>query len=356
MLKDYFHLTPSQLNLYNSIISFAFIFKPAYGFISDNFLICGSRREIYLVIFGLLASIIYVNLSFFHISVLFVTSLQIIINISSGMLNSVSQAFLVEDSNISLNQENDLEKVNLNLNNSTIIENPQEEANKRTSRTNDNVSLFYFLDSFGLLSISFLSGFLTQNLGFSDVFLLCAIFPFIMSIIGFILFNKADFIKKKFKKTLVSRIRTACGYICQKEIILPIILIFIISLQPSTYDALMYFYMNDLKFDYEFIGLIQVAGSIGSIISIALFNRFCKKIKIRNLILLAIISEIMINLFQLIQIFKLDYIIFRISPKLFALFYQTIYNLTQELQNMPIFVLTCKLCPMNSEEFIYEIG
>ena len=357
ILKDYFHLSPSQINLYNSIISFSYLLNPLYGLISDNLLICGSRRESYLIIFGFVSSLIYATISCFYTSFLLVLTLQILITFSSGIINSVCQGFLVEDSNFSTYTESDSEKINLNQHSTNNIGNSQKKMeDQRDRRANDNVSLYYFLDFIGIMFISFLSGFLTQNLGFSKVFLLCSLFPFIISIIGFIIYNKGANYKKKLAETFKSRIRRACRYISNKEIFLALIFIFIISLQPSTYDALMYFYINDLEFDYEFIGLTQVFGSIGCLLGITLFNRLCKNINVKKVILYAIIAEIIVNLLQLIQIFKIDYTIFNMNPKIFAIIFQTLSSLIQEMQTMPILVFICILCPINSEAFIYEIG
>jgi len=64
MFKDDFGMSPAAMSMATSVISFPWIIKPIWGFISDTYPIFGYKRKIYLGTFGLIGALGYLVLAF----------------------------------------------------------------------------------------------------------------------------------------------------------------------------------------------------------------------------------------------------------------------------------------------------
>ena len=138
-----------------------------------------------------------------------------------------------------------------------------------------------------------------------------------------------------------------------KAILLPIIFIFLFTLTPSTYDAMFYFYMNELHFDYEFIGRIQLVSSLAMMVGTIIYYKWLYTHSFKRLITIATIIVTLFNLVQLLQILRVNVKI-GIPDTYLALSLDLITNSLGQLQLIPVLVLACKLCPKNLEAAIYE--
>ncbi len=138
-----------------------------------------------------------------------------------------------------------------------------------------------------------------------------------------------------------------------KVIFLPIMFIFLFTITPSTYDAMMYFYMNELHFDYEFIGRVNLVSSAAMMVGILLYYRWLCKYSFKPLITFSTIVATVFNLLQLLQILRVN-VALGIPDTYLALSLDLLTNSLAELQLMPVLVLACKLCPKKLEAAIYE--
>jgi len=178
LLKDQFGMDPGELNAYYTFINFLFLLKPLYGFVTDSCPILGRHRQPYIILCGILAAVLWILMGFGANNGIIATLLMFLINGMLGLISSVSQALVVEDSQERKKQE-ELAKNAQNSDENAVSYND----NKAVK----NVSLFFILDSIGLLLSAYLSGFLVEKFSLLNVFIIAAFVPFIISIIGFAL-------------------------------------------------------------------------------------------------------------------------------------------------------------------------
>ena len=147
--KDNLELTPTQLALFNSISSSVWLLKPLFGFISDSFEICGTKRKFYLCFFSLLQVIAWIVLSQFVNGFWGAVFVQSVVNMGTGFINVIGEAIMVELS-------------------------AQEPENNNTAR---NISNYLTLTAISMLISSYLGGFLLNFYSVRYVFLITALFP-----------------------------------------------------------------------------------------------------------------------------------------------------------------------------------
>jgi len=111
--------------------------------------------------------------------------------------------------------------------------------------------------------------------------------------------------------------------------------------------------MNELHFDYEFIGRIQLVSSLAMMCGIIVYYRWLSKHTFKKLITISTIFATIFNLIQLMQILRIN-IKLGIPDTYLALSLDLITNSLAQLQLMPVLVLACKLCPKHLEAAIYE--
>lgn len=155
-------------------------------------------------------------------------------------------------------------------------------------------------------------------------------------------------------KSCTYKLKKIYQFLKMKVILLPIIFIFLFTITPSTYDGMMYFYINELKFDYEFIGRIQLVSSLAMITGIVIYYNWLSDNPFKKLIIGCTIVATIFNLLQLILIMRWNHFI-GIPDTYLSLSLDLATNTLAELQLLPVLVLACKLCPKHLEATIYEV-
>ena len=94
--KDNLKLSPYDLSLFDSISSFVFLAKPIYGFISDSYPVCGSRRKFYIILCSVLQMGVWLALSNLVNNFWGAVFAQMANNITSGFMNVIGDGLMVE--------------------------------------------------------------------------------------------------------------------------------------------------------------------------------------------------------------------------------------------------------------------
>ena len=350
LLMDKFKLNPDETNFHYTFVSSLFILKPFYGLLTDSCYICGRKRQPYILIAGILASLLWIGMIYFTNTAVMATLLMCLINLMMGMISTTSQALVIEDSREKKEgaQEHEFDNV----------------------RATKNISMFFSLDSIALLLSSYLSGYLVKKYSLSTVFLISSIFPFLISAFSFILceskFSLYFFIGRvehkpedglkgnKKSRSFKQQIRRIWCFVKMREIFLPLIFIFLFTLTPSTYDAMFYFYIYELDFDYEFIGRIQFVASLAMFLGIVIYYNFLSTSPFKKLIIGCTIVASIFYLLQLVLVLRWN-LALDIPDTYLSLTLDLATNTLAELQTMPVLLLACKLCPRDLEASIYEV-
>lgn len=94
--KDELGIQPAQLSIFDSISSSVWLLKPLFGFITDSFAVCGAKRRFYLIFCSLLQAAVWLWLAFVVKSFWTAVFAQVLINMSTGFINVIGEALIVE--------------------------------------------------------------------------------------------------------------------------------------------------------------------------------------------------------------------------------------------------------------------
>ena len=94
--KDDLGIQPAQLSVFDSISSSVWLLKPIFGFITDSFSVCGAKRRFYLIFCSVLQAAVWLWLALVVRSFWSAVLAQVLINISTGFINVIGEALIVE--------------------------------------------------------------------------------------------------------------------------------------------------------------------------------------------------------------------------------------------------------------------
>jgi MFS family permease len=130
------------------------LLKPLFGFISDSFAVFGTKRKFYLIFFSVSQGLTWFWLSKWVTGFYMAVFAQVLINISTGFINVIGEALIVEMSKL-------------------------DEA-----QTSNNVASYLSLTAVSMLFSSYLGGFLLDYMSVRQIFQISAIFPIVTLISG----------------------------------------------------------------------------------------------------------------------------------------------------------------------------
>ena len=328
--KDNLNLSPSQSALIQSILSFPYILKPFFGFISDVFPFFGYKRKSYLIFNSIIILISWMLLSFLNLSLYLTISILLIKAISKTFLNACSSAVLVE---ISKNKKHEKDEKKLEKFNASIIY-----INLGTilSSTTRGIALEYLSN---------------QNIFFISGIMSC------MDIIAGIMYHENkikikecgdntsddthdqeafDYNKKGSCKKLYEIIK-------KREIILLSIYLLVMTLVPSYYESSFYYLTDKKGFTKRNFGhltiILMVLFLVNSILNKDYLNKYSKK---KVIIYMTIISFLFSSLYYV-------FISFDLSSKLIVFIGVSLYISFKSLSVKPIFNLAFLACPKGYE-------
>jgi len=365
------------------ITGLPWIIKPLWGMISDNIPLFGYRRKSYLLVGGLLAALCFFALSTFSISAYTGVTILLIASLCGAFNSVIGEALIVESA------QNNNERTDIT------------EADRQSEASN-NVSFFFGVKSVGVLISAYTGGWLLGYVSKYTVFYITMMFPLIAGLSSWLLPERrisnsntqrepsAIEIVSSDSSTTIDAVAVDSDnsehnhYGAQEETALlreedtlppsnssenwkkittfvsnpliykPIIFIFIFSLTPSTGSAMFFYYTNQLGFTTEFMGEIQLASALASILGIWIFNRYFKNTSFVKIFLWSAIICTVANLSQILLVTGMNRTL-GMSDKMFCLTGNLLIQVFAELNIIPILVLACRLCPKNVEGTMYAL-
>lgn len=67
LFKDDLHVSPANLSIIEGLISFPWVIKPLWGYITDSFPLFGFRRKSYLIILSFFEFLLWLCLAFYSL-------------------------------------------------------------------------------------------------------------------------------------------------------------------------------------------------------------------------------------------------------------------------------------------------
>ena len=326
-LKDELLLSPVQMSTIIGISTIPWMIKPLYGFISDSFPLFGYHRKPYILLSGIIGCAAWVCLGTVVHTSSMATMMILLSYLSIAISDVIIDSIVVQRARI------------------------ETEANVGSLQ-----SLCWGTTAIGGLCTAYFSGLLLEYFSTRTVFLITALFPLVMSSVTWLIAeqpvdkneqNKKD---NNTKNQLV-QIRAA---ITKEAILLPTLFIFFWHATPNAEAAFFYFTTNELHFDPEFLGRVQLVTSFASLIGVWVFQRYLKTIPFRVMFTWGILLSTALGMTTLLLVTHTNRLL-GIDDHWFSLGDSLIITVIGKIVFMPILVLSTKLCPPGIEATFFAL-
>lgn len=323
-LKDDLGLTPAQVAAMMGIAALPWVIKPVFGFISDSVPIFGYRRRSYLVLSGILGCLAWVGMAS-----IVRTSLAATIAIVLSSLSVAISDVIVD---------------------SLVVERVRQESQ---SDAGSLQSLCWSATALGGIMTAYFSGWLLSHMSTQSVFLITATFPLLVSAVAGLIADP----KVKTQINLDStkhQVRQLWQAITQKQILLPVIFVFLWQATPSSEAAFFFFTTNDLGFDPEFLGRVRLVTSLAALLGIWVFQRYLKAVPVRRIFLWSTLIAAALGMTTLLLVTHANRAL-GINDQWFSLGDSLILTVMGQIAYMPVLVLAARLCPPGIEATMFAL-
>lgn len=329
-LKEDLGLNPAQMSALTGIAALPWVIKPIFGFMSDSLPIFGYRRRPYLILSGLLGSIVWIMLGTIVDAPWSATVSLLLISLSVAISDVIVDSLVVERA-----RKESLEKAG------------------------SLQSLTWGTSTLGGLITAYLSGWLLQRLSNQTIFVITAVFPLIVTMVAGLITenpvnqnyaNKTD--SKKFP--IKQHSQELWKAFKQKSILFPVIFVFIWQATPNADSAFFFFTTNELGFGPEFLGLVRLVTSVAALVGIGLYQKFLKTVPFRRILGWSIVISSGLGMTMLLLVTHTNRMI-GISDRWFSLGDSLILTVMGEITFMPILVLSARLCPKGIEATLFAL-
>jgi folate/biopterin transporter len=323
-VKDDLGMSPVEVSIMLGISALPWTIKPLFGFMSDGLPIRGYHRRPYLILSGFFGSLAWIAFATVVHSPWTATM--------ANILSSISVAFsdVIVDS--------------------LVVERARGES---SSKAGSLQSVCWSASAFGGLITAYLSGFLLQQFSSKTIFLITASFPLIVSATAWLI-NEEKVTSTRNFETIKQQLQQLRQVISKKIIWLPALFMFILQATPSADSAFFFFVTNELDFEPEFLGRVQLVTSIASLVGVWLFQHFFKSIPFRVMFAWSIVISTSLGLTTLLLITHANRSL-GIDDHWFSLGDSIILRMVGQIAYMPLLVLSAQLCPEGIEATLFAL-
>lgn len=206
----------------------------------------------------------------------------------------------------------------------------------------------------GIVS-SYFSGSLVDVYGVRSVFGITALLPLITSAVSLLVKEEPVHgsarglsLGNGFFESSKSSITQLWRAVKQPNVFLPTLFIFLFQATPQSGSATFFFITNKLGFTPEFLGRLKLVSSVASLIGVALYNGFLKKVPLRKIFFVTTIIGSALGMTQVLLVTGLNRK-FGISDEWFSIGDSLIRTVLGQAFFMPVFVLAARICPLGME-------
>ncbi len=270
LLKEVLNITPAGMSYFQAVIVLAWVIKPLWGYFSDSYPIFGYRRKSYLIAASLVACCIWI----------FLASLkQYSALILLAFITFSYMAYAFQD---------------------VVTDGLMVESGKPFNLTGKFQSIQWSAVYTAIIFTALFGGYISEQarrgtISYQSIFQITAIFPLITAVLAFFLIKeeKADRLEKMDYSHLKELFR-------KRDLWLLAAFFFLWNFSPSFGSPFFYYSVDVLKFDGEFLGLVQAVAGFSSLIGAIIFGRKFSEYPIRKLLVLAIFLGVAVTLFYYI--------------------------------------------------------
>ena len=328
-LKDELGLNPAQVSALFGITILPWTVKPLFGLLSDSLPIFGYRRRPYLILSGILGAISWLSLA-----TIVHTAMTAVVAITLSSL-SVAVSDVIVDS--------------------LIVERARGESQAEAGSLQ---SLSWSAIALGSIITAYLSGVLLEYVTTRTVFGITALFPLIVSAVAWLIaespVSKAVEENNRSNLTVKHQLEQLRKAVTQKAIWLPTAFLFIWQAMPSADSALFFFTTNELHFQPEFFGRINLVTSVASLVGIWIFQRFLKNVPFRVMFAWSNVISVALGMTMLLLVTHTNRTL-GIDDHWFNLSDSLILTVMGKIAYMPVLVLAARLCPPGVEATFFAL-
>ncbi|NEO57475.1 MAG: folate/biopterin family MFS transporter [Okeania sp. SIO3B5] len=323
-LKDELAMSPAEVSAMFGVVVIPWMIKPVFGFISDGVPILGYRRRPYMIFSGILGAFSWIALAKWVDTPLAAT----------GAIALSSLSVAISDVIVD----------------SLVVQRVQKES---ISSTGSLQSLCWVAAALGGLMTAYLSGYLLEHFSNQTVFLITAIFPLIVSVVAWLINEEKVTIGINFDnvKQQIKQVKIA---VTKKSILLPTAFIFLWQATPNSESAFFFFSTNELGFQPEFLGRIQLVTSIAALIGVWLFQRFFKSVPFRQIFGWSTVISAVLGMTTLLLVTHSNRSL-GIDDHWFSLGDSLVLTVMGKIAFMPVLVLAARLCPPGVEATLFAL-
>ncbi len=311
LLKDQLHLTAAQLAAFFAVTKLAWYCKPFAGLLTDNVLLFGTRRKGYLVMFSLVAALLWSALTFVPESYVALLWLVAAINFALMIAHTTLGGILVEAG----------------------------QALKATGRIS---AVRSGSESFGWLVTGLVAGWIAINLR-EYAFLLNAVLMVVLAAVFARLIHEPKAAPAASGPSRWTRAHFR-GLLRHRTLWMAAGFWVLIKFSPSFGTPLFYHQSETLRFTPQMVGYLGFVSATAGLLGSICYMRLCRRIALNRLLWFGI---------ALNAVAALAY--FGYSSAGAALVIEAAYGLSTALAFMPIFDLLARATPKEFAAFGYAL-
>ena len=323
-LKDELGLSPAKAAALVGIASVPWVVKPLFGFLSDGLPLFGYRRRSYLILSGLLGTVAWLTLALW----VHTTTAALLVMLMGSLAIALSDVII----------------------DALIVERAQQES---LSDIGSLQSLAWGTAAAGGVITAYLGGLLLEQFSTRTVFTITASFPLIVACVAGLIDESPVFQPPSWSGLWhqVVQLRQAAT---QRAIWLPMAFIFLWQATPNASTAFFFFTTNELGFEPEFLGRVQLVASIAGLLGVWVFQRFLRTIPFRTIFLWSAVLSSGLGMTTLILVTHVNRSL-GISDEWFALGDNLVLTVVGKVAFMPLLVLAARLCPETVEATLFAL-
>lgn len=314
-LKDEVGLSAGDLGAVTGLFSLPWVFKPAYGLLSDTRPILGSRRKAYLGLSGLVGCA-----SFLALAAAPSKDAVIAANLVGSL--SVAVADVVADS--------------------IVVEKSDSDATAKKLQSASWASRYV-----GAIGASLLAGPALGKLGSRGAWLATAPLPLLVAAASTAVEEEPPVDDEQ------PPLRALLRALSSPEILRPALFLFLWQATPSCGTAFFVFATSPqgLNFDPDFIGLTSAVGAAAGLAGVGLYNLAFKNARLSTVILGTSIASAVLGCAPLILVYHLNRGL--LDDRLFAVGDDVLQAALGEVSFLPLLVLASRICPPGVEGALF---
>jgi folate/biopterin transporter len=205
----------------------------------------------------------------------------------------------------------------------------------------------------GGIITAYLSGFLLEYFSSQTVFLITATFPLIVTAVAWLITEEKVNYNTDFE-SVKQQMRLTRKAISNKSILLPAAFLFLWQATPTSDAAFFYFTTNELGFQPEFLGRVNLVVSIASLVGVWLFNSYFKSVPFRKIFLWSTVISAVLGMTALLLVTHANRAL-GIDDRWFSLGDSLVLAVAGKIAFMPVLVLAARLCPKGVEATLFAV-